>query len=76
MHGTGENGLEDLDEFDALLTLPETNISPENGPLEKEIPIGNHHFQVLLLLVSGRVVFSFFPGEFGCRLPLSLRDAS
>ena len=27
-------------------TLPETNIAPENRPLEKEIPIGNHHFQV------------------------------
>ena len=26
-------------------TLPETNISPENRPLEKEIPIGNHHFR-------------------------------
>ncbi len=25
-------------------TIPETNISPENRPLEKEIPIGNHHF--------------------------------
>ena len=25
-------------------TLPETNVSPENGPLEKEIPIGNHQF--------------------------------
>ena len=25
-------------------TLPETNIAPENKPLEKEIPIGNHHF--------------------------------
>ena len=24
-------------------TLPETNIAPENRPLEKEIPIGNHH---------------------------------
>ena len=26
--------------------LPETNIAPENinRPLEKEIPIGNHHF--------------------------------
>ena len=23
--------------------LPETNIAPENRPLEKEIPIGNHH---------------------------------
>ena len=28
-------------------TLPETNIAPENRPLEKEIPIGNHYFQVL-----------------------------
>ena len=26
------------------LTLPETNISPENRALEKEIPIGNHNF--------------------------------
>ena len=25
-------------------TLPETNIAPKNRPLEKEIPIGNHHF--------------------------------
>ena len=25
-------------------TLPETNIDPENRPLEKEIPIGNRHF--------------------------------
>ena len=28
-------------------TLPETNMAPENTPLEKEIPIGNHHFWVL-----------------------------
>ena len=27
-------------------TPPNTNMEPENGPLEKEIPIGNHHFQV------------------------------
>ena len=27
-----------------LDTLPKTNIAPENRPLEKEIPIGNHHF--------------------------------
>ena len=27
-----------------LYTLPETNIAPENRPLETEIPIGNHHF--------------------------------
>ena len=25
-------------------TLPETNIAPENRPVEKEIPIENHHF--------------------------------
>ena len=25
-------------------TLPETNMAPENNALEKEIPIGNHHF--------------------------------
>ncbi len=28
------------------VTPPETNIAPENRSLEKEIPIGNHHFQV------------------------------
>ena len=27
-------------------TPPKTNMEPENGPLEKEIPIGNHYFQV------------------------------
>ena len=27
-----------------LCTLPETNIAPESNPLEKEIPIGHHHF--------------------------------
>jgi len=30
--------------LEAGSTLPETNISPENRPLEKEIPIGSHHF--------------------------------
>ena len=28
------------------ITPPKINMEPENGPLEKEIPIGNHHFQV------------------------------
>ena len=28
------------------ITLPETNMALENTPLEKEIPIGNHHFWV------------------------------
>ncbi len=27
-----------------IITLAETNISPENRAVEKEIPIGNHHF--------------------------------
>ena len=36
-------------------TLPETNIAPENGPSPKETGIPTIHFQVLLLLVSGRV---------------------
>ena len=31
----------DLVEVD---TPPETNMAPENRPLEKEIPIGNHQF--------------------------------
>ena len=34
------------------VTLPETNIAPENRPLEKEIPIGNHW----AMLVLGRVM--------------------
>ena len=29
------------------ITLPESDAAPENRPLEKEIPIGNHNFQVL-----------------------------
>ena len=36
-----------LDVVCFLITLPKTNIAPENRPLEKGIPIGNHHFQVL-----------------------------
>ena len=30
-----------------FVTLPETNMAPENNPLEKEIPIANHHFLVI-----------------------------
>ena len=40
------------------LTLPETNMAPENQWLEDEFPFGKAYFQVLLLLVSGRVVLS------------------
>ena len=32
--------------FSKSSTPPKTNMEPENGPLEKKIPIGNHHFQV------------------------------
>ena len=39
----GVNGLE-ISGNNQMFTLPETNIAPENRPLEKEIPIGNHHF--------------------------------
>ena len=35
-----------LGEFLDVGTPPKTNMEPENRPLEKEIPIGNHHFQV------------------------------
>ena len=34
-----------------IITLPETNIAPENGPSQKETRIPSIHFQVLLLLV-------------------------
>ena len=38
------------------VTLPETNISPENGWLEYYFPLGAPaYFQGLLLLVLGRV---------------------
>ena len=49
--------------FGKNTTLPKTNIAPENGPSQKEMSIPTIHFQGLLLLVSGRVLFSsFFPG--------------
>ena len=40
--------------FPNLYTPPKTNIAPENGLLEDEIPIGNHPFSAAML-VSGRV---------------------
>ena len=39
-------------------TLPETNMAPENRPVEKEIPVGTHHFRGKLL-VSGMANPSF-----------------
>ncbi len=53
---------------------PETNIAPENRPLEKEIPIGNRHFQGLWLLVSGRVGVFCGPVVFpNCHVNISPR---
>ena len=48
-------------------TLPETNIASENGWLEDEFPFRKAYFQVLLLLVSGRVCVFFL-----LKPPLSL----
>ena len=44
----GDDDLVKVDDFwkVEISTPPKTNMEPENGPLEKEIPIGNHHFQV------------------------------
>ena len=44
-----------LDPPKNTLTLPETNIAPENGWLEYYFPIGDACFQGRLPLVSGRV---------------------
>ena len=45
--------------WDLRITLPESNIAPENRLLEKEIPIGNHQFLGAAKkgLVSERVTF-------------------
>ena len=32
-------------EFLRIITLPKTNIAPENRPLEREIPIGKHRLE-------------------------------
>ena len=34
-------------------TPPKTNIAHENTPLEKDIPIGHHHFWVLCYFQGG-----------------------
>ena len=39
----------------ALLSLPETNIASQNRPLEKEKPIGNHHFSGLCWFQGGYI---------------------
>ena len=40
--------------------LPETDMAPENNPLEKEIPIGNHHFLGAKMFVLGTVAVGVF----------------
>ena len=35
------------------ITPPKTNMEPNNGPLEKEIPFENHHFQVPAVSFQG-----------------------
>ena len=44
-----------MDDLGVFPYPPETNISPENKPLQKEIPIGNHPFLGAKMLVSGSV---------------------
>ena len=52
-------------EMDVLMyTLPETNVAPENRPLEKEIPIGNHHiFKCYVSFREGIFLFDIFADE-------------
>ena len=33
-----------LSRFIDVIALPETHLAPEKNYLEKEIPLGNHHF--------------------------------
>ena len=48
-------------------TLPETNVAPENRPLEKEIPIGNPPFSGAML-VFGSVFEGIFPIVLGIQM--------
>ena len=43
-----------------MVTLPETNITPENGWLEYYFPIGDGRFSGAML-VSGRVIVGLGP---------------
>ena len=48
LHHTVADGwdVEEFPENEREVMLPETNIARKNGgPLEKQIPIGNHHFR-------------------------------
>ena len=45
------------------ITPPKTNMEPENGPLEKEIPFGNHPFQVPAISFRGCILYDSFHFE-------------
>ena len=45
-------------------TPPKTNMEPENGPLEKEIPFGNHPFQGNHVSFSGVYIYLPVPWWF------------
>ena len=42
--------------YNINITLPKTNIAPENKPLEKEIPIGNHDILMTPSLLMVQVI--------------------
>ena len=45
-----------------VTTPPKTNMEPENGPLEKEIPIGNHPFPGSMLIFGGVTIIEVLDG--------------
>ena len=54
-------------------TPPKTNMEPENGPVEKEIPIGNHHFHSFpgsMLIFGGVFIFTKGPTLTNLHVPL------
>ena len=53
--------------FKFLVTLPETNIAPENRPFQKETSIPTIHFQVRFVSFREGIAISFC-GMFGCQV--------
>ena len=41
-----KKAVDPLMEYAVLLVHPRINMEPEKKSLEKEVPLGNHHFQV------------------------------
>ena len=66
----GGSGGDGLPELPFTTTLPETNIAPENEPLEKEIPIGNPAF-LGAMFVLGKVCFKLQLSGSECWMQLS-----